>query len=232
MSELGTAYAGCRRRIAELVEPLGSRATQTMVPACPAWSVHDLLAHVVGSADDVLAGRLDGSPGEAWTAAQVEARRGRSTNEVLAEWERLAPGIEKMIDEGVHRGPLHFALADAAISDALSHEHDIRAALGAPGARDSDAMPVGLAFYARNRIEMAAQQGASLRVRVIDGPEFGDPGATVTLTGEAFELLRALAGRRSAEQLRALSWTGDAESVIPAFERIGALRPPVQPLEE
>lgn len=232
MKQLGAVYAGCRERITELVRPLGSQAAQIMVPTCPAWSVHDLVAHVVGSADNVVAGRLEGAPGEAWTAAQVDARRDRSIEDVLAEWESLAPAIQKMIDEGTHRGPLHFRLEEAATSDALSHEHDIRGALNQPGARDSDAVPVGLHFYSTNRIDMAAMHGLSLRIRVTDGTEFGDPDAEVTLTGEPFELLRALSGRRSAAQLRKLDWLGDPELVIPDFERTGALRPPAEPIEE
>jgi uncharacterized protein (TIGR03083 family) len=231
MSELGAVYAGCRERITEMVRPLGSQAAQTAVPACPDWSVQDLVAHVVGSADDVLAGRLDGAPGEAWTAAQVEARRGRPIADLLAEWEAREPTILEMIDAERHRGPLHFRLEDAAISDAVSHEHDIRGALRQPGARDSDAVAFGVAFYARNRVDMAAMHGVSLRVRVTDGREFGDADAAVTVTGEPFELLRALAGRRSAAQLRKLAWTGDPDLVIPAFERAGALCPPSDPLE-
>ena len=104
-----------------------------------------------------------------------------------------------------------FRGGEAAVSDAVSHEHDIRGALRLPGARGSDAAAVALGFYAHNRIYAAAEQGVSLRARVTDGREFGDARATVTVTGEPFELLRALAGRRSAAQLRKLAWTGDAD---------------------
>jgi uncharacterized protein (TIGR03083 family) len=233
MTKLGMMYSGCRERVTQLVLALDSRAAvQTAVPACPQWSVHELVAHVVGSADDVLAGRLDGAPGQAWTAKQVAAWRGRPIADLLAEWEAREPAIVQMIEAGGHRGPLHFRLDDAAISDAVSHEHDIRGAIGQPGARDSDAVAFGVAFYARNRIEAAAQSGVSLRVRVTDGREFGDADAAVTVTGEPFELLRALAGRRSAAQLRKLAWTGDADLVIPAFERAGVVCPPTHSIEE
>lgn len=232
MNELGTVYAACRERITEIVGPLGTKATQVVVPTCPEWSVHDLVAHVVGSADDVTAGRLKGAPGEAWTATQVDVRRGRPTEELLAEWESLSPAMEQMINEGVHRGPIHFRLEEAATSDAVSHEHDIRGALGLPGARDSQAVPVGIAFYAYNRIEAAAAHGVSLRVCVTDGTEFGDADAAVTVIGEPWELLRALAGRRNAAQLRKLSWLGDADAVIPLFGRPGALTTPTEAIEE
>lgn len=232
MGDLSAVYRACRQRYIELVEPLDASAADTPVPACPGWSVHDVLAHVVGSAADVVEGRLGGAPGQAWTAAQVELRRGRSAADLLAEWETYAPAIERMIDEGGHRGPLHFTLEDAAISDAVSHEHDIRAALGRPGARDSDAVAFAVVFYARNRIESAANRGISLRVCVTDGRQFGDDDAAVTLRGEPFDLLRAMAGRRSKEQLRELAWAGDVEPVITDFGRPGALVPPACRLEE
>jgi len=232
VGDLSAVYRACRQRYIELVQPLDSEAANTPVPACPGWSVHDVLAHVVGSAADVVAGRLDGAPGEAWTASQVELRRGRSAADLLAEWETCAPAIEQMIDEGGRRGPLHFTVEDAAISDAVSHEHDIRSALRRPGARDSDAVSFAVVFYARNRIDSAASRGLSLRVCVTDGRRFGNDDAAVTLRGEPFDLLRAMAGRRSREQLRELAWTGDVEPVIADFGRPGALAPPPYPLEE
>lgn len=232
MGDHSAVYRACRQRYIELVQPLDAKAAATPVPACPAWSVHDVVAHVVGSGADVLAGRLDGAPGEAWTASQVELRRGRSTADLLAEWETYAPAFERMIDEGGHRAPLHFTLEDAAISDVVSHEHDIRSALGQPGARDSGAVALAVVFYARNRIESASKRGISLRVCVTDGRQFGNEDAAVTLRGEPFDLLRAMAGRRSKEQLREMAWTGDVEPVIADFGRPGSLATPPSPLEE
>jgi uncharacterized protein (TIGR03083 family) len=240
MSDLSTIYKGCRSRVCELVLPPDAGAAQrtvqqiaqTPVPTCPQWSVQDVLAHVIGSATDLVAGRLDGAPGEEWTAAQVESRRSCSTSDLIAEWEACAPAIEKLIDEGGHRGPLHFSLEDAIICDAVSHEYDIRGALGQPGARDCDAVTFAVVFYARNRVEAMAKRGLSLRVCLTDGGEFGEPDAAVTLTGDPFELLRAMAGRRSLSQLRELAWTGDIEPVIANFGRPGALNPPPYPVEE
>jgi hypothetical protein len=49
--------------------------------------------------------------------------------------------------------------------------------------------------------------------------------------GGTFELFRALSGRRSAEQLRALRWEGDADAALGAFT-YGPFRPAAQPLAE
>ena len=44
----------------------------------------------------------------------------------------------------------------------------------------------------------------------------GDPAASVE--GTAFDLLRSMTGRRSANQIRSLDWDGDADLFVPAFE--------------
>ena len=43
----------------------------------------------------------------------------------------------------------------------------------------------------------------------------GEP--AVAVRADAFELLRALTGRRNAEQVRALDWSGDAEPYVDVF---------------
>lgn len=148
--EVGAAYASCRGRIGELVRAAGDgKAKASVVPACPEWSVHDVVAHVAGVVADALAGRLDGVATDPWTAAQVDARRDRSVDEVLEEWETGAPTFEGLLD----------AIGDPgrqAVLDVVTHEHDIRGALGAAGARDSDAVRIGLGFVAPRFIEAAA----------------------------------------------------------------------------
>src|SRR5436305_1298755 len=98
MGEVSEAYAGCRSRIADLTSGLDDRSAATPVPTCPKWSVHDVVAHVSGVVDDVLAGRLDGIASEPWTAAQVDARRARSIADMLAEWHTSAALFEDMLD--------------------------------------------------------------------------------------------------------------------------------------
>lgn len=77
------------------------------VPCLPGWDVRDVLSHVAGVPDDGVAGRMEGAPGEAWTASQVERNRDMAVGE--------------------HRPPF----------DCHAHEHDIRHALGLAGNRDS-----------------------------------------------------------------------------------------------
>ena len=58
-AEHATAYRGVRQRVTELIAPLGD-VRDRPCPATPAWSVHDVLAHMVGVCDDVAAGRQIG----------------------------------------------------------------------------------------------------------------------------------------------------------------------------
>jgi hypothetical protein len=46
----------------------------------------------------------------------------------------------------------------------------------------------------------------------------------VVLSGDPFELLRAMTGRRSIAQLRAMHWQGDGEAALGAFT-FGPFRP-------
>jgi len=217
MGEVGAAYAGCRARITEIVGRLDEERVSTMVPTCPDWSVHDVVAHLSGGVEDAMTGRLEGLGTERWTAAQVEARRDTPTPEILEDWNRRAPVFEKFLDPAGELGR-------QAVADIVSHEHDIRTALSVPGARDSDAVRIALGWSAAQLIASAAVHGVALRVQDPEGLDLGRARADVTLKGSAFELLRAVTGRRSVEQLREMDWAGDCETVIPAFSWF-SLRP-------
>ena len=189
----------------DLARTLDGDEWSTIVPCTPGWTARDVLSHVSGIPDDAAAGRMDGAPGEAWTAAQVERNRPFSVDELLDRWPEQAPVFAEMIEQvGEHRPPI----------DCHSHEHDIRHALGRPGARNNAI------------IEMPsfAMVDAPVRVviDVIDGSVVttGDVASvsTVTLRGATrFELFRSRLGRRSREQVRAADWIGadaDVEVVL------------------
>jgi hypothetical protein len=96
--ELGSTYEEGRRRVVELVAPLGDAAARRAVPACPAWSLQDVIAHMTGNCADILSGNIKGATSEEWTQAQVEARRGWRLRDVLAEWDEVGPKIAAMLD--------------------------------------------------------------------------------------------------------------------------------------
>jgi len=128
------AYKALRGRVREVVEAADPAALDAIVPATPEWRARDVLAHLVGVSDDVVNGRLEGIASNAWTQVQVEARRHRPVGELLVEWDESAPKFESMLAAAPPE------IAGQALFDAATHEHDLRNALGSPGARDSDAV--------------------------------------------------------------------------------------------
>jgi uncharacterized protein (TIGR03083 family) len=213
LAAVAAAYNGGRTRISELVGALDATTSGTPVPACPRWTVKDVVSHLTGICRDLLDGNLEGVATDPWTTAQVDARRHLSIAEVVAEWEELGPQVEAMVPS------FPAAPATQLVGDLITHEHDVRGALGRPGARHSDGVTIGINFVARNFSRAAAERGLpALRLRTPER-EWVAEGATpvATLSAESFELLRALTGRRSESQLRSLDWDGDPEPHLPSF---------------
>jgi uncharacterized protein (TIGR03083 family) len=210
VGEVGAAYAGTRERITALlrgVDPTGR------VPACPDWTVKDVAAHCAGVVDDVLAGRLDGVATDPWTEKQVAARVDTRLDDILDAWAEQSPAFEAMLDDV---GPA----GEQAVFDVTTHEHDLRGALAAPGAQDSDAVSIGLRWLAPTfAAQVAENRLGPLCVRTTSGHAWAsEDGADAAVEGSPFELFRALSGRRSRSQLCALTWTVAPEPFLPAFE--------------
>jgi hypothetical protein len=208
--DLGTHYRGSRERITSLVIGLiaESRDMKAIpVPACPLWSVHDVLAHLTAVVEDVMAGRIKGPPSSEETSAQVERRRAMPTAEMLEEWTEIAPGFETAL-QSVRVWP--------GFLDVLSHEHDIRGAVDRPDGRnniDVIASADWLLSFWNPPVPLVVRTGHIGRVF---GDSGGDTcaGADLTLETTPFEVFRFRLGRRSPAQLRAMSWTGDPSPVL------------------
>ncbi|MBI2169856.1 MAG: maleylpyruvate isomerase family mycothiol-dependent enzyme [Actinobacteria bacterium] len=214
MSDVGEMYAETRERVAELLTGAAEGAADAPVPTCPAWTVHDVLAQVVGVCADILAGRLDGVATDPWTQAQVDARKGTTIAELLAEWAETAPQVEAFADQFPGRA------ADQWMFDTVTHEHDIRTALAAPGARDSRGLRLGLDFLIAEGFHASVTARGLPAIEVRAGDDawvVGGPNPAATLTASPFEVCRALSGRRSVHQVRAYEWTGDPDLYLPAL---------------
>src|SRR5688500_18037239 len=200
MGEVAAAYRGVRERVTTLVEAGDADA---VVPGCPAWSVKDVVGHLAGVIADILDGRLDGVATDPWTAAQVDARRETSLADVLAEWNARAPEVEAIVDGFGGAG-------HQLVFDAVTHEHDVRGALHRPGATDTDAVRIGAGFGVPGYLAVVAERKLpALGVSTPSGASWasGDQ-PSVRLRATEFELLRALTGRRTVDQVRALEWDG------------------------
>ena len=203
MDEIGDAYRGVRLRVNALVVDTDDVALDTIAPATPEWRVRDLLAHLAGVTADVVGGKLEGVGTDEWTARQVEQRRDRSVDELMAEWNEHGPTVEAMAG-GFGRA------AGRLVSDATAHEHDIRGALGVPGARDSDAVALSFESVGTSLgIELdRASMGAICVHHDATTSTFGAAEPMAALRTTRFEFVRALTGRRSREQIAAYQWDG------------------------
>jgi uncharacterized protein (TIGR03083 family) len=205
MPEIADAYLATRGRVRALLEAAGPGAADLPVPATPQWTVHDVVAHLAGVATDLTEGRLDGLATDEWTDAQVARSRELTVVQLLDLWDEHGAGVDAVADSfGAAGGQL--------LADAASHEHDLRGALDAPGARDSDAVAIGFRFVCAGvRRNRGAVDAPALLIRHEAGEKvLGDrePGASLTTT--RFEVLRAATGRRTLDEIRAYEWEGDA----------------------
>jgi uncharacterized protein (TIGR03083 family) len=200
--DLAGLYRDTRERVVALVSGLDEQTLDLPVPACPLWSVRDVLAHLTAVAEDVVAGRLTGPPTDVETAAQLARFRGRAAPEITASWTEVAPAFETVIGK---------ARVWRAVIDVTSHEHDIRGTLGRPAARDTEAVR-----HSAQQLLRWLRPPVPLQVAVEDaeftlGPD-GEPRLGLTTT--RFEALRWRMGRRSRAQLAALDWSGDPTPVL------------------
>jgi uncharacterized protein (TIGR03083 family) len=223
MSEAhAVAYRGVHERVKALIEAADPAALEQPAPATPEWTVREILCHLVGVTDDIVNGRLDGIASDGWTAAQVDKRCHASAADLLAEWDKWSPQFEEMLTAAPPE------IAGQALFDAATHEHDMRHALGEPGARDSDAIDLAWEWI---MIVRPLSGAPGLRFVTEAGTdEVGDaPVATIETT--RFELLRATTGRRSAEEVAAYGWDPEPQpELLLASADIFTLRP--SPLNE
>lgn len=217
---LAHEYKLSRTRITELIRSSSPDVFRLPVPACPAWTVHDLVAHVSGIAAEIVQGNPPGSDSQAWVDAIVESRRSLTMSDLLEEWDTNGPIFEEMAAETRRLAvPLSY--------DNVVHEHDLRHAIGKPGARDSSgvvaAMEVGV-WLMSNDLD---RRGFGRVVFVAGGREWVCGSGNVRLRLDLdspnvsqtpiWELLRLTGSRRSFAQSSRYAWTGDFEEGLTAL---------------
>lgn len=215
------AYRDARLRLTELAGAVGDGGLDTVVPASPDWQVRDVLAHLAGLVADVNAGRIDGVGTDDWTAGHVTDRKGRAIDDVLDEWRREAEPIEAQLDGWPKGG------AASLVGDIAVHEADVRAALGRPPVADGPTFDVAFDAYVRGLGRRLKERGLPA-LRVLDAVA-GDGEPAASVTGERFEVFRAMTGRRTQDEVRALTWDGEAAPYVEVFSAYGW---PASPLDE
>jgi uncharacterized protein (TIGR03083 family) len=239
--DLGTAYTEIQDRLIATARDPGIQ--EVPVPACPAWTVRDVVGHVGGLARDAVHGTLptldlldqwrDESVAAArddLTDAHVTRARELTFGEVVEEWRRTTHMLMPIL-RGITAfpGSPPFGMDAILVTDLWVHDTDVGGALGRPRPVEEPATSVALAAYAF---------GVAVRVQELGLPAFavrygeklrlvgeGTPAAMVT--ADRYELVRMFAGRRSRGQIAAMNWNGDPTpylSIIPAYgERLDDL---------
>jgi uncharacterized protein (TIGR03083 family) len=208
-------WSRAQQRVIELVADLPPERAELRVPACPDWTVRDLLSHMVGLGVDVVAGDEPEDHDDAWTGKHVTERRGRDVAALVAEWQAVAEPLRAWMAANTVR-PL---------GDVIIHEQDLRGALGVPGGQDTE----GLHAIRDRFVGRLAPRVADLPPIALVGEHWTwtsgdtvDEAATV-LRAPDFDLARALVTRRSAAQLRAWTVRGDVAPYLDAFAMLGPL---------
>ena len=209
-TDCGALYETIRARFIALVRDLNPDAQDRSVEATPEWRVRDVLAHVAGLTEDLNAGNFGTGDADAFTRAQVDRHRGSTLDEVVRAWDREAPAFE----DGLRL--FGYELGNHFVGDLFIHFVDVCASTGRAIERESAAMWVSLDWYL-DSFEAAVDEFGLGALEVVTEPErrvIGHGDVLATVRAAPFEILRACAGRRSAAQVRAFAWTGDAERFL------------------
>jgi len=204
--EVVQAYLEFRTRVVGLIREIPESQASLAVPLCPNWEVSGLISHIVGVPEDILAGRMKGVTTDAWTQSHVDRHEGESLSQLAdallataTEFDVLLPRIPSPTNSQM-------------MMDAVTHEHDLRHAVGRAGAQDSLAVNVALGWL----------------LNMVEGKA---PGRALELANSAVprcELVRCLTGRRSIDQMNHLGLDGN---MIAAVLKGTPLIPPHTPVE-
>ena len=198
------AYRRVRESVLALLTQTPESAASTVVPACPEWTVQQTASHLVGVPEDVLARRMEGVTTDAWTDAQVRRHSGESLGELRAALEATVVPFDAVLPT------IQAPASSQLVMDAVTHEIDLREALGLEYEKSSLPLSVAKAWL----LDLIDRRDSSA-LPAIDGSGCSD-----------FDLVRSLTGRRSATQMDDLGLPGD--QIVAALEGT-PLKPPASP---
>ena len=139
-AEVCLAYLQLRERVIELLAGTPAEIANKIVPACPKWTVQNLVCHIIGVPEDILEGRMKGVTTDPWTQAQVE----RHESDSIAQLREILINQKSKFDIVLPNIPS--PVNSQFVMDAVTHEHDLREAIDKPGAQDSLAVKVACAW--------------------------------------------------------------------------------------
>lgn len=203
-ADLAALYLETQDRLARLVAGLDAAQLTAMVPACPDWAVRDVVAHLTAICEDALAGKLAGIPTDDFTADQVVRFADVQVPEMLSRWTAAAAQFAELAAA--------FGVWPAVI-DVVSHEQDIRGAVGLPGARDTVALRHVTGLLLAELTPPVPVRVVTEHGEFVSGPDQAGPGE-LTVSSTTYETCRWRMGRRSKAQLAAMNWSADPALVL------------------
>ena len=212
-----------------IVEFVAGRDEETAVPATPEWTVADVVRHLTGVSVDLSNLALEGFASDEWTEKQVLSRRGMTFDEVVDEWANIIGPASVLLDAIDDLG-LPETVASAvgttrvteipamAISDILHHEFDVRNAYADRDGRDILDIQFSAAGHVKSlRRTFDAAGLETIRIEASDsgmGWDIGYGEPVATLSASSFELMRAIGGRRTKDEVSEMGWVGDPEPFV------------------
>lgn len=183
MTDWGAVYVSNIDAVTGLAEGLSADAWSAPVPATPAWTVRQVVAHLAGSPADAISGRMDGAPGHTWTQRHVDERAGLSDADLIADLRSSMDAVVASLEgndrpalvwnAAVHHADLHEALGKGVppavmwqpIADALAPT------LGdhAPAFADVDDYELFRMLFSRRSRAQVAGWGTGLDQDTLDG---------------------------------------------------------------
>ena len=202
MTPMADLYDACLAEVDALAAALTAEQLATRVPATPGWTVQQVLAHLAGSAADAVSGRMDGAPGEEWTARHVAEREGTAPSTLAAELRSTQAVIAASTEENPR---------PAIVWNISVHLADLHEALGLP--------VLAAALWEPVLSAVAPYRLGDVPATVVAGDDrWGAGGAEVEVS--RYELYRALFSRRSRAQVQAWgspALDGDQLDELPVF---------------
>jgi hypothetical protein len=212
--DLGDIWKATWERIGSVLRDAPESVVDTPAPTVPGTTVGDVLTHLVetatAAADDsrTIAQAVLSRPAAQSNRATVLA-------DLLADWDKAAALVHDRIDADPQ-------FASAIITVAVMCEHDLRDAVGSPGARDDIAIKVALdELSGRFSDRVEAADLPPLRVTVEQwGTIIGAGRATSCVVADRFEFVRAMSGRRSAAEIVRWNWGVSPDAYLPVMSEV------------
>ncbi|MDX6284873.1 MAG: hypothetical protein QOG53_358 [Frankiales bacterium] len=201
-AEVVEGYPAELQRFEDLLRSLSDAEWQAGT-RCDGWVVADVAAHVTGTLAAITEGRIEDLADPAKVDALVTDRRGRSRDEGIDEFAKVAASVPPLLDvfddeswSAAAPGGVAASIGEGVEAlwyDTFVHSEDIRAALGRPSERPQDSVRVSIGHLA----DVLQGQEWGPATLAFDGLEefaVGD-GSGRKVTGDPYEFINIATGR-------------------------------------